>query len=240
MSLHRNSRKHASFADPKRRGPAARKMCHVTRNTPTGGNRWRHQHLRRSAVDVPVARSAMNVRQHPRQWSIVTAATASAPAAPDILPLSSCPDHSCGFWLANPRSMSDSARAATRPHVLSAESAAPRCSHGAAPAPRWPASGPGASMIRAGSERRRMSGHRARSRGMCLPRIQESFHEDVSEHSALSKRSLQLTSHLTRTRTGSAGTEQSPSSQRFHGRPLSSTLFQRQHTSAASASASAV
>jgi hypothetical protein len=47
---------------------------------------------------------------------------------------------------------------------------------------------------------------------MCLPPIQESFHEDVSEHSALSKRSLQqLTSHLTRTRTGSAGTEQIPS-----------------------------
>jgi hypothetical protein len=41
--------------------------------------------------------------------------------------------------------------------------------------------------------------------------IQESFHEDVSEHSALSKRSLQQrTSHLTRTRTGSAGTEQIP------------------------------
>ncbi len=170
--------------------------------------------VQRWICNVPLARSAMNVRQHPRRWSIVTAATASAPAAPDILPPSSCPDHSCGFWSANQRSMSDSVRAATRPHVLSAENAAPRCSHGAAHAPKWPASGPGASMIRAGSGRTRMCGHRARSRGMCLLPIQESFHEDVSEHSALSKRSLQpRTSHLTRTRTGSAGTEQFPSSE---------------------------
>jgi hypothetical protein len=81
--------------------------------------------------------------------------------------------------------MSDSVRAATRPHVLSAENAALRCSHGAVHAPRWPASGPGASMIRAGSGRTRMCGHRARSRGMCLLPIQESFYEDVSEHSAV-------------------------------------------------------
>jgi hypothetical protein len=40
-------------------------------------------------------------------------------------------------------------------------------------------------MIRAGSGRTRMCGHRARSRGMCLLPIQESFHEDVSEHSAV-------------------------------------------------------
>lgn len=51
-------------------------------------------------------------------------------------------------------------------------------------------------MIRAGSVRTRMCGHRARSRGMCLLPIHESFHEDVSEHAALSKRSLQqCTSH---------------------------------------------
>lgn len=41
-------------------------------------------------------------------------------------------------------------------------------------------------MIRAGSGRTRMSGHRARSRGMCLLPIQESLPEELSEHVALS------------------------------------------------------